>query len=97
MIPVCISNFEGEEVNQLPALIRVYGQKYQLKGYSLHARGHFTAVLIWQNKKYFYDGLRCTRLTPLLTNKKLHGQTGSFAYYFIMNSYFTVFINVLEL
>ena len=87
MIPVCISNFEGEEVNQLPALIKVYGQKYQLKGYSIHASGHFTAVLIWQNKKYFYDGLRRTkeeRLTPLLTNKKLHGRTGSFAYYFII-------------
>ena len=79
MIPVCLSNFEREEVNHLTALIRVYGQKYQLKGYSLHASGHFTAVLIWQNKKYFYDGLRCTkeeRLTPLLTNKKLHGRTG---------------------
>ena len=86
MIAVCISDFEGIETNELPAHIKVYGQKYQLRGYSLHTSGHFTAVLIWQNKKYFYDGLKHTkeeRLVPM-RNEKLQDKTGSFAYYLLL-------------
>ena len=86
MIAVCISEFEGVELNEVPAYIKVYGQNYQLRGYSMHTSGHFTAVLTWQNKKYFYDGLKHTkeeRLVPM-RNDKLHDKTGSFAYYLLL-------------
>ena len=70
----------------LPMTITIFGSTYQLAGYSLHHANHFTALLFWNGKKYYYDGLKESdklRLIPL-ERKKLEGFQGSNVYYFVI-------------
>ena len=54
----------------LPMTITVFDNMYQLAGYSLHQGNHFTSVVFWNGKKYYYDGLKDTDKTRLIQFKK---------------------------
>ena len=54
----------------LPLNITVFGNTYQLVGYSLHHRNHFTCVLFWNGKGYYYDGLKDTDKLQLIPFKR---------------------------
>ena len=68
MIPINVANLSASSLVYLPKVIVVYGKEYQLGGFSMYSTGHYTAVIEWNNKHYFYDGLPSTneqRLQPL--------------------------------
>ena len=72
----------------LPMNNTVFGNTYQLAGYSMQQGNHFTCVLLWNGNKYYYDGLKETdklRLIPC-ERKRFKGVNGSLVYYFV-NTY----------
>ena len=86
VIPIDISAIAGNVAAQiLPRAMVIYGIKYQLGGFSLHIPGHFTSIILWHGKEYFYDGLLTTKEQRFVPCKEEHlsGKMGSFAYYFI--------------
>lgn len=59
-IPFNINSFKNENLkmlNELPQQLEIYGRKYVLADYTLHFPGHYTAMVFWRGKKYWYDGL----------------------------------------
>ena len=90
VIPFDTGNIKENEIYDfmegLPMTITVFGSTYQLAGYSLHQGNHFTSVIFWNGKKYYYDGLKETdklRLIPF-EKKKFQGFQGSHVFYFII-------------
>ena len=90
VIPFDTSNIKQDELydcmQALPLNITVFGNTYQLAGYSLYRGNHFTCVVFWNGKGYYYDGLQDTdrlRLIPFKRNTLL-GFLGSHAYYFLI-------------
>ena len=89
MIVINISKLSGAEVLKLPGTIHVYGVHFELAGCSLHSPGHFTAILNWHRKKFYYDDLGATKEQRLVavSMKKIESLHGSYAYYFITISH----------
>lgn len=85
VIPINISSIPGHATQSLPRNINVYGFNYKLAGYSLHASGHYTAIILWHGNECYYDGLLATKEQIFLPCKPTHlsNKMGSFAYYFI--------------
>lgn len=83
MIPFNIFSFEPQYIRTLECLpfeINIHGLSYQLGGYTLHRNYHFTAVIFWRGKKYFYDSLpnnNSSRFVPFNVNKHLDTKEGS--------------------
>ena len=46
---------------ELPKGISVFGFVYKLGGFSLNTPGHYTAVIYWHGKEFYYDGLDSTK------------------------------------
>ena len=85
MMVINVSKFSGTEVLKLPKTIEIYGLQFQLAGCSVHSPGHFTAILNWQGKKFYYNDLGATReqrLVPVNMDT-IQNLCGSYAYYFI--------------
>ena len=87
LIPIDIQSCSSKDLINLKAFITIYGLSYQLAGYSLHSSNHFTSVIFWFGKKFYYDGMQTKgrRLVPF-TETQLCNKTGSYAYYFIVCS-----------
>lgn len=89
MIPISISSLHGSQIMEISRDIRVYGKKFVLGGCSVHSTskscGHFTAVIYWHNKPYYYDGLQKTKEQRFVTfhKKYIRDKNGGFAYYFL--------------
>ena len=74
-----------------PEIIIVYGKKFVLGGcmqcinYTRKSCGHFTAVIYWNNKPYYYDGLQKSKEQRFVTFDKryMKDKNGGFAYYFV--------------
>ena len=89
VIPFDICNIKQDEIydcmQALPMNITVFGNAYQLSGYSMHQENHFTCMLFWNGKKYYCDGLEETdklRLIPVKGKCLIKGFSGSHVYYF---------------
>ena len=85
MIVINVSKLSGTEVLKLPRTIKIYGLQFQLAGCSVHSPGHFTAILNWQGKKFYYNDLGATkeqRLVPVNMDT-MQNLCCSYAYYFI--------------
>jgi len=94
VLPFDTANIKQDEIHDcmqaLPMNISVYGNTYELAGYSLHQGNHFTSVMFWNGKSYYYDGLKKhkLRLIPCDVGKKLaKGFRGSHVYYFLIYVY----------
>lgn len=86
MIPFEIGDIKEDELyDTLPLNITVFGNTYQLAGFTLHQGNHFTCVLFWNGKRYYYDGLKDTEKLRLIlfAKDRLKGFQGSNAYYFV--------------
>ena len=74
-------------IEELPKEIVLYGLWYELAGYSIVSRKHITAVIMWKEEFYFYDGLGATdhvQLKSLDKKNLMHkGLTGSYVYYLL--------------
>ena len=84
MIPINISQFCGTETQLIPHEFIAYSLKFKLAGYSLHTPGHFTSIIMWKDKLYYYDDLKGTKeqRLRLLRDEDVVGKSGSYAYYF---------------
>uniref|UniRef100_A0A1X7UXJ5 SWIM-type domain-containing protein n=1 Tax=Amphimedon queenslandica TaxID=400682 RepID=A0A1X7UXJ5_AMPQE len=85
IIPISISRLRGSEIMQIPKEILVYGKRFVLGGYSIHSCEHYTAVIYWHNKPYYYDGIKKTKEQRFVAYnpKYIKDKSGSFAYYFL--------------
>lgn len=86
IIPINIPSVTGASIQKMiPKAITIYDTEYILAGISLHGSNHFTAIIPWCGKDFYYDGMGTTkerRFAPL--NKFLaRNRHGSYAYYFI--------------
>ena len=87
LLPIDIQSLSSKNILNLEPFLTVYGNLYQLTGYSLNSGNHFTAVIFWYGKKFYYDGMQkkgCC-LIPFVEDQ-LNNKTGSYAYYFITHS-----------
>ena len=84
MIPINISQFRGTETQLIPHEFNAYSLTFKLAGYSLHTPGHFTSIIMWKDKLYYYDDLKGTKeqRLRLLRDEDVVGKSGSYAYYF---------------
>ena len=84
VLPFDISNIKASELN-MPTNISVYGTAYQLAGYSIHHRNHFTSVVYLKSKMYYYDGMNSQdkRLLPFNERSYPKRSMGSYAYYLV--------------
>lgn len=86
IIPVSISNLHGVEIMKVAKELNVYGRKFVLGGCSLYSCDHFTAIIYWHNRPYYYDGLYQTkeqRFLPFNSDYNMVDKEGGFAYYFL--------------
>ena len=84
MIPFNVAQLSGYQCEQLPRVILVFDRIYRLAGYSLHSVTHYTAVINWHGKDFFYNGLGSTNEKRFLELSLEHlRQQGSYAYYFL--------------
>ena len=90
MIPIQINSFKADQIRELthalPTQISVHGRLYKLAGYSMLRSHHYTAVIFWKGRKYFYDGLGQTdevRFRPAV-DADYFGQEGSYALYLLI-------------
>ena len=90
VIPFNINLFKNDNLkmlNELPHELEIYGKKYVLAGYTLHFPGHYTAIVFWHGKKYWYDGLGSSDALRFRkfrgTRHGFSGYEGSHVFYFI--------------
>ena len=85
IIPISISSLHGSEIMQIPRDILVYGKTFVLGGCSIHSYEHFTAVIYWHNKPYYYDSIKKTKEQRFVAYnpKYIKDKSGGFAYYFL--------------
>ena len=72
MVPFNIAQYSNNNIMELLRLSRqvtLNGTWYILGGYTLNSSGHFTCVVFWKGKEFFYNGLlpESSRLAPLDT------------------------------
>ena len=86
LMPIDIQSLSINDIINLKPFLTIYGLPYQLAGYSLNCGNHFTAVVFWYGKKFYYDGMQSKgcRLMPF-TESQLNNKIRSYAYYFIIN------------
>ena len=58
LLPIDIQSLSSKNILNLEPFLTVYGNLYQLTGYSLNSGNHFTAVIFWYGKKFYYDGMQ---------------------------------------
>ena len=78
LLPFSIASLSGNSLLDLPITIKIFNKNYTLAGFSMHRPGHYTAVIVWRGKKYYYDGLH-KQFSPLRHEQLDHD--GGFAYY----------------
>ena len=88
MVPFNIAQYSNNNIMELLCLQRqvtLYGTQYILGGYTLNSSGHFTCVVFWKGKEFFYDGLlpESSRLAPLDTSIHFLNKEGSYAIYLL--------------
>ena len=89
ILPISIEQFKTnlDLLSELPQKVSIYSRCYEIGGYTVHERAtrHFSAVIIWRGKEYYYDGLNDTnsRLQPLCAHQHLEGNKGSYAIYLL--------------
>ena len=84
VLPFDISSIRPSELHMMTN-ISVFGITYQLAGYSIHQGNHFTSVVYWKGKQYYYDGMKSQgkQLIPLNEKRHLKGSMGSYAYFLV--------------
>jgi len=80
VLPFDISNIKPCEFNIMTD-ISVYGTTYKLARYSIHQQNHFTSVVYWKGKQYYYDGMKDKQLVPFNDRRHLKRSMGSYAYF----------------
>ena len=85
LIPVNIASLSGNDIKRVPQSISIFEVKYKLAGITVNASNHFTAIIPWFSKEYFYDGIPSTKEQRMIQfkNSLLRSKVGSYAYYCI--------------
>lgn len=91
VIPISIEAISIQKIHKLPLTFSLYDHQYQLGGCSINTGRHFTSIVVWHGRAYFYDGMkhsRSLRFIPynpdiLCSGFQLGSYRGSYAYYFV--------------
>ena len=85
MIPINIASLSGRHIKSIPQTISIFNVCYKLAGITLNSSNHFTAVIPWFTKEFYYDGIPSTKEQRLIPMKDslLTDKVGSYAYYCI--------------
>ena len=75
LLPIDIQSLSLKDILSLKPFLIIYGFSYQLAGYSLNSGNHFTAIIFWYGKKFYYDRMQSKgcRLIPFMEDPTRQG------------------------